>query len=232
MTNPDQLALKAGELYRSARSDEALQLLEQALKMNASHGLSLEYKGLVLQKQGKFEEAMACWDLLIANKGEVAMYFGERGVCKFNLGYKSALADMNRAAELEPHNPYRYSARAYIKDKTGDIRGAIADYQKCLELDPEDAIALNNLGISEQKIGNMRRAEDFFAQADEQLGITPTTNPTLETEERIQAEATIVENAMGRKAKWQLILAELRVMLSSRKGFLDFIKDLRKNSAS
>lgn len=229
MTNPDQLALKAGELYRSNRIDEALVLLEKSLALQASHGLSLEYKGLALQRLGKFEEAMTCWDLLIANKGEVAMYFGERGVCKFNLGYKSALADFNRAAELEPSNPYRYSSRAYVKDKTGDIRSAIEDYQKCIELDPEDAIALNNLGIAEQKIGNMRRAEDFFNIADEKAGIGPRDQEVLqEKAERVQITEKVQEKQWTRSEKWKFIWTELRSMLSSRKGFSDFLSDLRK----
>jgi len=74
---------------------------------------------------------------------------------------------MNKAQELEPQNPYRYSSRAYIKDACGDLEGAIADYKKCIELDPQDAVAHNNLGMLEEKFGRKQKAEKHFAKADE-----------------------------------------------------------------
>ena len=76
-------------------------------------------------------------------------------------------ADMNKAQELEPRNPYRYSSRAYIKDAIGDLAGAIEDYKKCIELDPLDAVAHNNLGMLEEKFGRKQKAEKHFKKADE-----------------------------------------------------------------
>ena len=78
----------------------------------------------------------------------------------------NALANMNKAQELEPRNPYRYSSRAYIKDAIGDLAGAIEDY-KMHELDPQDAVAHNNLGMLEEKFGRKQKAEKHFKKADE-----------------------------------------------------------------
>ena len=79
----------------------------------------------------------------------------------------ASLTNMNKAQELEPRNPYRYSSRAYIKDAIGDLEGAIADYKKCIELDPQDAVAHNNLGMLEEKLGRKKKADNHFKKADE-----------------------------------------------------------------
>lgn len=225
----NEQALKAAELYRAGNWKEALVLISKIEKEAPSHTLALEYKGLSLQKLGKFEEALECWNALISKKGEVAMYYGERGVCKFNLRFKSAIEDFNRAVELEPKNAFRYSARAYVRDKLGDVQGAIADYHHCLDLDPEDAIALNNLGVSEQKLGNKSKAELLFEKADGLMGIKPGMN-TQQEWKRLdeQAEQTGSKLSPAQKRKW--IWQEVLQMMSSKEGFRAFLRDLRRKN--
>ena len=75
------------------------------------------------QKSKLWEEAMNVWTTLIAKYPDAAEYFVERGVCKFNLRFKHAILDFNEAIEMDPTNPYFYSCRAYIRDKTGDTEG-------------------------------------------------------------------------------------------------------------
>ena len=88
----------------------------------------------MLQKLKRYEDAMNVWNVAIANFGEQADFYAERGVCKFHLRFKSSMEDLNKAIELDPDNGYRYACRAYVKDKIGDTEGAIADYTKANEL--------------------------------------------------------------------------------------------------
>jgi tetratricopeptide (TPR) repeat protein len=67
---------------------------------------------------------------------------------------------------LEPENPYRYSSRAYIRDACGDTEGAYKDYQVAVKLDPDDAIAHNNLGLIEEKLGYQADAKKRYTKAD------------------------------------------------------------------
>jgi tetratricopeptide (TPR) repeat protein len=98
----------------------------------------------------------------------------DRGVVLHLLGRnEEALTELDRAANLDPKNPYRYSSRAYLKDRIGDFLGAIADYEKAIELDPEDAVAFNNLGLVEEKMGRMEKAKDYFEKADSLSGYPP-----------------------------------------------------------
>jgi tetratricopeptide (TPR) repeat protein len=101
-------------------------------------------------------------------------FMSDRGVVLHLLGRnEEALTELDRAANLDPKNPYRYSSRAYLKDRTGDFLGAIADYEKAIELDPEDAVAFNNLGLVEEKMGRMEKAKDYFEKADSLSGYPP-----------------------------------------------------------
>jgi len=96
----------------------------------------------------------------------------EKGVSLFHQkNIKLALVEMNKAVELDPENPYRYSSRAYIKDALKDVQGAIEDYQEAIKLDPKDAIAHNNLGMLEEKKGNLDKAKKHFNQSDELQGV-------------------------------------------------------------
>ena len=122
----------------------------------------LEIKGRSLQKLERYEEALGAWNLLLSRDSSNAYFYGERGVCKFHLRYKSALDDLDRAVELEPDDAYHLACRAYIKDKLGDTEGSVEDYRRSVELDPENEVTQNNLGLAEEKLGYTQRARERF----------------------------------------------------------------------
>ncbi|MEI7933428.1 MAG: tetratricopeptide repeat protein, partial [Chlorobiaceae bacterium] len=63
---------------------------------------------------------------------------------KFGSGdYQGAIADDNKAIELDPSYAEAYTGRAAAKFRMGDKPGAIADYTRAIELDPKSAEALN-----------------------------------------------------------------------------------------
>jgi Flp pilus assembly protein TadD len=96
----------------------------------------------------------------------------EKGVSLFHQkNIKLALVEMDKAVELDPENPYRYASRAYIKDALKDIEGAINDYREAIKLDPKDAIAHNNLGMLEEKKGNLDKAKKHFNESDDLQGV-------------------------------------------------------------
>src|SRR5436309_2081100 len=72
----------------------------------------------------------------------------ERGIEKAKKGdLDGALADFNRAIELDPKNAAAYYNRASAKMLKKDADGAIADYTRVIELDPKNVGAYNNRGI-------------------------------------------------------------------------------------
>lgn len=210
--------LLAREYYNSNRIDDALEMAKHYRK---AHGFDVawsELEAFSLQKSGKFEEAMQIWNVLIATEPK-AGFFLERGVCKFNLGFKSALEDFDAALQMDSNNAYFHAAKAYILDKKGRLSEAVEHYTIAINLEPDNEITLNNLAITEQKRGNMSRAEELFRATDSILkdkGLMPerTYNPEPETREIKPEKLTIS--------------GELKKMLGSRQGFMAFISDAKK----
>lgn len=202
------------KLYEEGKYAEVISLLENE---ETSELLAYSY-----QKNKQWEEAMNAWNAMIVRHPNDASYYNERGVCKFNLRFKHAIQDFDKAIELEPNNPYYHSCRAYIKDKTGDTEGSVTDYQKAYELDPNDAIVLNNLGLAEQKLGYTAKARERFKNSDDLLGI-----------KTIDSRPELTENGIGAKpqpsppTQKSTLWTEFKKMFS-KDGFKQFLKDLKK----
>lgn len=119
-------------------------------------------------KEKDFENAVEHFTNAIEVSPNIAEIHYQRGITYFHLKKLSlALVDFDKAVELEPENPYRYSSRAYIRDACGDTEGAYKDYQVAIKIDPDDAIAHNNLGLIEEKLGRQSEAKKRYTKADE-----------------------------------------------------------------
>lgn len=205
---------KAKEAYQNQKYEAAIRLLNDTSSPLTKD--ETELKGECFHRLKKYEEAMNVWNLAIANFGDDADFYAERGVCKFHLRFKSAMDDLNKAIELDPLNGYRYACRAYVRDKIGDTEGAIEDYTKSNELDPGNDITLNNLGLAEEKLGHTKKARDLFKHADSIAGISHITNkyfdqnPDKSSEPNNTPKAT---NSIG---------SELKKIVSSKKEFKTF----------
>lgn len=171
----DQLFQQATKAIEEGNHTSAIELLSKIIDQDASMVRALGLRGISYRKNKNFEAAIQDFDAGLAlspdasNKADLQ---SEKGVTLFHQQLTfEALQCMNTAVDLQPQNPYRYSSRAYIKDALKDLDGAIADYQKAIELDPEDAIALNNLGMLEEKKGNLKKAKQHFDKSDELEGV-------------------------------------------------------------
>jgi tetratricopeptide (TPR) repeat protein len=81
--------------------------------------------------------------------------------------YRGALAEYNRAIQLNPNYAIAYYHRGFLKEnKLGDSQGAVADYNRAIQLNPNDAIAHYNRGsLKEYKLGNSQGALADFNRA-------------------------------------------------------------------
>jgi tetratricopeptide (TPR) repeat protein len=90
--------------------------------------------------------------------------------------WDGALADLNRALELDPKSSNAYNDRGLVKKAKHDLEGAAADYSKAIELNPKDATALSNLGVIKLDSSEVEAAIIYFDRA---LKIEPTRIGTL-----------------------------------------------------
>jgi len=98
----------------------------------------------------------------------------EAGDC-FNRGNENflrgdtngALAEFNRAIELDSKYVKAYPNRAFLKQARGDFEGAIADYTRAIELKPDYVLAYGHRGNTKQAIGDLDGAVVDYNKAIE-----------------------------------------------------------------
>jgi tetratricopeptide (TPR) repeat protein len=79
--------------------------------------------------------------------------------------YDGALADFNRAIELDPKNYGAYLLRGQVKTNQGDYDGAIADFNQAFALNPSDGAVYGNRGAAKVMKGDLDGATSDLNQA-------------------------------------------------------------------
>jgi len=106
---------------------------------------------------------------------EVNLY-NSRGYQSFKKGeYDLAIADYNRALEIDPTDSLVYANRANAYAANGKMKEAIADYNKALEIDPNDYKVAHDLGLTYMNIRQHDKALFYFNKALE-------INPEIEND--------------------------------------------------
>lgn len=184
-------------------------------------------QGREKQRERDFEGALKLYLKALESNPHNPDYLSETGVVLFNLSRKKeALGYLDKAANLEPNNPYRYSSRAYIKGSLKDFEGAIADYQKCIEIDPEDSVAYNNLGLVQEQMGYYKKAQENFKVADELEGILKENNISSSNSNK---EFYLTDNKYIKKNSKleENTLSILKGILTSRDSFNEFLSFIK-----
>ena len=127
-----------------------------------------------LSVEGKWEASIAKWNDIIAalpDADNKAIAYNQRGNAKHEMGdHAAAIADYDKALEIDPQFAEAYSNRGGVKDSMGDHVAAIADFDRALEIDPQLAGAYSNRGIAKNHMGSYAAA---LADFDRVLEIDP-----------------------------------------------------------
>lgn len=186
---------KGKALFEKQKFDAAITELNTFLAQQPNNADALYTRAICYRKIEKYDNSVADLTTILTRLPEEATLLCDRGISHFkNKNIDAALKDMDKAVELEPNNPFRYSSRAYIKGKV-DIDGAMADYEKAIELDPKDEISYNNLGLLQENAGRMKAAKKNFKKSNKIIGYDPDKKKeNLDTGEKKQEEIDTPEN--------------------------------------
>lgn len=111
------------------------------------------------------------------NRNTVNAYLMRADIAiKRSKDYESALADMNEAIRLQPHEAPYFINRAFLRYSLDDYFGAMADYDYAIELDPENLVALSNRGMLRAEVHDNNKAVEDFSKV---IARRPTDYKTL-----------------------------------------------------
>ena len=82
-------------------------------------------------------------------------FFNRAGVKKAAGDLDGAIADYDRAIQLDPKDPAIYNNRGLAKQAKGNLDAAIVDFNRAIQLNPKDAVACSNRGNAKRDKGDM-----------------------------------------------------------------------------
>jgi len=208
---------KGKSLFEQQQFNEAIKELSAFLSLQNNNADALYTRAICYRKIGEFEKSIDDFTAILKRLPNEPSLLSERGVSHFhNKNIKAAMKDMDKAVELDPKKPYRYSSRAYIRANI-DIEGAIEDYKKAIELDPNDDIVYNNLALLEENAGRMSSAKNHFDAANKIIGY----EPKKETNKKNLTDKP--DTSIG-KVMWKVFTSK-----NTRKEYFNFLKSFFKN---
>jgi len=140
-------------------------------------GMDLYYK------QGRFLDAIECFDRVIEMDPGHVDAWRERGTCLKELGrYEEALQCFERAIDLDDRIPATYYAKGETLERLGRETGDFSLYEKaiaCFDIvlhkEPDNVNAWNYRGVCLKELGKYEEARRSFDKAQTILKLNPKT---------------------------------------------------------
>jgi protein O-GlcNAc transferase len=153
-------------LYQQARYGGAELLARSLMARFPNHGFAWKALGVMLQKQGRFQEALEV-------KQHSAELLAEDAEAQNNLGnallkldrFDEAAKCYRQAIALRPEYAEAESGLGITLQQLGQLEEAEARCRRALALQPEFADACSNLGIVLQDAGRLNEAEACYRRA-------------------------------------------------------------------
>src|SRR5579883_208731 len=129
-----------GDIYRAMdRLDDAAKDYRRMIELRPKAPDAYISLALVLDKQGKSEEAKACYDRMVSANPDSALVYIRRAEDRRNRGeFEAALADCAQAAAKDPNSALPALVRASIMAARGQHQQATADAERALEKAPKE----------------------------------------------------------------------------------------------
>ena len=99
---------------------------------------------------------------------ESAVAYNQSGIAKFQRGdFAGAIADYDRAIELDPKFVDAYNYRASVKEIIGDLTGALADCNRAIEINPSYFLAYSHRACIHYQLRDFGSAARDFRHTSE-----------------------------------------------------------------
>ena len=169
-----QVLLTLTELYlRTNRPADAERVAKRATTFNATDKRVFENYGLVLEQEGKFDDARTQFQAaakLDPKDADPILFEARSYVAQKN--YPLASSDFDRALAVDPKNTDALLGKARLQTATHDVKDAVATYETLLAIAPSDEAkasvlveeytAYRDEKMNDQALATLKRAEAAY----------------------------------------------------------------------
>ena len=161
--------------HQEGKTDIALKLYNQVLKIQPNHSQSLNNLGVIFQNQMNHEKAKDCVEKAIAIKPDYADAHNNLGIIFEKLGENQKAKECyEKAIEIKPDYANAHNNLGIIFKELKDYQKAKECYEKAIELNPNYANAYNNLSVIFIKLKDFQKAKECFEKV---IAINPNYTP-------------------------------------------------------
>src|SRR3984957_2382464 len=163
---PDALYAAAVTLWRERRRDEAIKLMDEALRLKPDFANALCMGGYMLSECGKPDSAMRFYRRALDLDASLVVAHVNFGKLLFGAGrFAEALASFAAATALAPDDPDAWCSRAGALRELGRLEESVEAAERALELRPDFPEAAINLGNELLKLDRSEEALDAYLRA-------------------------------------------------------------------
>ncbi len=157
----------AGLIYANKGDDAAaLRFYDRALALNPHYADALEARARIMQRSGRFKQAIADYDAVFRIRPADAI-----GLCHLGAAYEAidlkreALECYDRALDAAPKHFPALAAKAILLFDEGKVEEALSKFQDLVAADPANPAAWYNCGVIHASSGRQAQAYECFARS-------------------------------------------------------------------
>lgn len=172
-----QLALIA---HRRGNGVRAIELVEEALRLNPLYPPAHNHMGNALRGAQRFEESISSYRRAIALDSAYAAPHFNLGTVLLGKGeIEGALASFEAGLAIDPRNLDAHNALGMALMQAGQPARAVESYRRALQLDPDSFQVLNNLAIALRELKLPSEALRVCRRSLQLNGAIPELHNTL-----------------------------------------------------
>ncbi len=172
--------------------EDALAAWNSYLKLQPDDDVARRERGFTAVQMGQFEQGIADIKRFLERHPRDAEAYHELGLAEVDIDPEQALANLDKAIELQPDFPEARSNRGNLSYQQGRPEAALPDLEFAAKRKPDDAITLDRLG---QTYLALDRPADAVRVLRRAAGLAPDDGRTLLHLGRALADAGEVEES-------------------------------------